>query len=89
MTYKNGDFLTIAQISEAFGYGTAYLHAITGATNRHMDGNLFRLRVETDETYRDIFNTRSAYVYPYEGLKGWYRERQMTGWVIGAAKRGQ
>lgn len=86
--YRNGDFLTIAQIADKFGLSGMYLQKLTGPTNAHRDAELFRLRVETDETYRDAFGTNAKYVYPWEGVKAWYRDRQERSWVQGAAKRG-
>lgn len=88
-SYRKGDFLTAAQIAEYFGKSKQYIHALSGPSNTHRDPNLFRLRVETDESYREVFETRASHVYPWEGVRDWYRERQTRGWVIGAAKRGQ
>lgn len=89
MRYREGDFLTVRQIAEQFGKSTEYIHALAGRSNAHQDPNLFRLRVMTDESYREIFETRAQFVFPWEDVRDWYRERQTRGWVIGAAKRGQ
>lgn len=87
--YRDGDLLTVRQIAEQFGKSTQYVQALTGRSNTHQDPNLFRLRIETDPSYREIFETRAKYVYAWPEVRAWYRERQSRGWVIGAAKRGQ
>ena len=89
MRYHEGDFLTVRQIAEQFGKRPDYIQALAGRSNTHQDPNLFRLRVETDPSYREIFETRAQFVYPWTGVRDWYRERQTRGWVQGAAKRGQ
>lgn len=89
MRYREGDFLTVRQIAEQFGKSTQYMQALAGRSNAHRDPNLFRLRVETDPSYRETFETRAKYVYPWNDVRDWYRERQTRGWVVGAAKRGQ
>lgn len=65
------------------------MQALAGQSNTHQDPNLFRLRIETDISYREVFETRAKYVYSWPEVRAWYRERQARGWVIGAAKRGQ
>lgn len=87
--YREGDFLTVRQIAEQFGKSTQYVQALAGQSNTHRDPNLFRLRVETDSSYRQYFETRAKFVFPYREVRDWYRERQAIGWVQGAAKRGQ
>jgi hypothetical protein len=87
--YRDGDLLTVRQIAERFGKSTQYVQALAGQSNTHQDPNLFRLRIETDPSYREIFETRATYVYPWIGVRDWYWERQTRGWVVGAAKRGQ
>lgn len=89
MRYREGDFLTVAQIAEQFGKRQDYIQALAARSNSHSDPNLFRLRIETDSTYRRHFETRAKYVYAWPEVRNWYRERQMQGWVQGAAKRGQ
>ncbi len=89
MRYREGDFLTVAQIAEQFGKRKDYIQALAARSNSHSDPNLFRLRVETDPVYREVFGTRAKYVYPWPDVRAWYRERQAIGWVQGAAKRGQ
>jgi hypothetical protein len=87
MAYKDADLLTLRQISERFGISEGYLWKLAGPTNGRHDPNLYRLRVDTDESYRKAFNTQAKHVFPYAGVRAWYRERQERGWVIGAAKR--
>lgn len=87
--YRDGDLLTARQIAEQFGKSTQYVQALAGRSNTHQDPNLFRLRVETDSVYREVFSTRATFVYPWQDVRAWYRERQARGWVVGAAKRGQ
>lgn len=89
MSYRTGDFLTVRQIADYTGKSVEYTQKISGRTNGHRDPNLFRLRVETDPTYRAAFETKAKYVYPFEGVRAWYRERRRRPWVQGAAKRGQ
>jgi hypothetical protein len=89
MRYREGDFLTVAQIAEQFGKRNDYIQALAGQSNTHQDPNLFRLRVMTDESYRRYFETRAKFVYPYREVWAWYHERQTRGRVQGAAKRGQ
>lgn len=89
MRYREGDFLTVAQIAEQFGKRQDYIQALAARSNSHSDPNLFRLRVMTDESYRRYFETRAKYVYPWPDVRAWYRERKAMGWVQGAAKRGQ
>lgn len=89
MRYREGDFLTARQIAERFGKRKDYVQALAGRSNTHQDPNLFRLRIETDETYRHFFDTRAKYVHAWQDVRAWYRERQARGWVIGAAKREQ
>lgn len=89
MRYHEGDFLAVAQIAEQFGKRKDYIQALAAVSNSHSDPNLFRLRVETDPVYREVFGTRAKYVYPWPDVRAWYRERQAIGWVQGAAKRGQ
>lgn len=89
MSYRTGDFLTVKEISDYTGKSVVYLHKLTGETNAHRDPNLFRLRVETDESYRKVFGTKARYVYPWPDVRDWYRERLQRPWVQGAAKRGQ
>ena len=87
--YRDGDLLTVRQIAEQFGKSTQYVQALAGRSNTHQDPNLFRLRVRrTSRTVKCSKRGRS-YVYPWNGVRDWYRERQTRGWVIGAAKRGQ
>jgi hypothetical protein len=69
------DMLTAAEIAEEFGFNLAYVYAITGPTNRHMDGNLFRSRVETDPSWRAAYNPKAKYVYPRAAVKAWLRDR--------------
>jgi len=83
------DMLTAAEIAEEFGFNLTYMYAITGPTNAHRDAELFRHRVETDETWRAAYNPKAKYVYPRSAVRQWYRERQTRGWVQGASKRGQ
>ncbi len=87
--YRDGDLLTVRQIAEQFGKRNDYIQALAARLNGHGDPNLFRLRVETDESYRRYFETRAKYVYPWPDVRAWYRERQAIGWVQGAAKRRQ
>lgn len=87
--YREGDFLTVAQIAERFGKRKDYVQALAGRSNSHQDPNLFRLRIQTDPTYRELFDTRARFVYPWPEVRDWYRERSSMGWVVGAAKRGQ
>lgn len=68
--------LTAAEIAEEFGFNLAYVYAITGPTNRHMDGELFRSRVETDSSWRAAYNPKAKYVYPRREVARWYRERK-------------
>ena len=89
MRYHEGDFLTVAQIAEQFGKRKDYIQALAARSNSHSDPNLFRLRIETDPVYREVFGTRAKYVYAWPEVRNWYRDRQGLGWVQGAAKRGQ
>jgi hypothetical protein len=72
------DMLTAAEIAEEFGFNLAYVYAITGPTNAHRDAELFRHRVETDESWREAYNPKARYVYPRREVSRWYRQRKAT-----------
>jgi len=81
------DLITIRQISEMFGISIMHLHAITGPTNRHRDADLFRCRIQTDETWRRAFESRASYVYRCGDVRRWNRERQTMPRVQAARNR--
>ena len=72
------DMLTAAEIAEEFGFNLTYMYAITGPTNAHRDAELFRHRVETDESWREAYNPKAKYVYPRREVIRWFRERKAT-----------
>lgn len=72
------DCMTAAEIAEEFGFNLAYMYAITGPTNAHRDAELFRHRVEVDDSWRKAYNPKARYVYPRREVARWYRERKAT-----------
>jgi hypothetical protein len=83
------DLVTVNQMSEMFGITVMYLYALTGPTNSHRDSDLFRHRIQTDETWRQAFESRASYVYRYDDVKRWNRDRQTRTKVQAAKKRNQ
>jgi hypothetical protein len=81
------DMMTVREIAEEYGYTYQYVAKLTGPTHSQNNANLFRHRVETDETWRAEYNPKARYVYPRTAVARWHRERQAEAWVIGAAKR--
>jgi hypothetical protein len=69
------DCMTVAEIAEEFGFNLAYVYAITGPTNAHRDAELFRHRVEVDDSWRKAYNPKARYVYPRSAVKAWLRGR--------------
>jgi hypothetical protein len=72
------DMMTAREIAEEYGFHLTDMYAMTGPTNADRDAKLFRLRVETDETWRKIYNPKARYVYPRREVARWYRERKAT-----------
>jgi hypothetical protein len=72
------DCMTAAEIADEYGFNLAYMYAITGPSNRHMDAELFRHRVEADDSWRKAYNPKARYVYPRREVARWYRERTAT-----------
>jgi hypothetical protein len=66
--------MTIPEIAEEYGFNLAYMYAVTGPTNGHRDAELFRHRVETDDSWRQAYNPKARYVYPRREVARWYRE---------------
>lgn len=69
------DCMTVTEIAEEFGFNLAYVYAITGPTNAHRDAELFRHRVEVDDSWRKAYNPKARYVYPRSAVKAWLRDR--------------
>jgi hypothetical protein len=72
------DMMTVAEIAEEYGFSLTNMYAMTGPTNSRMDAELFRCRVETDETWREAYNPKALYVYPRREVVRWFRERKAT-----------
>lgn len=70
------DMMTVREIAEEFGFNLSDMYAKTGPTNAERDAELFRHRVETDETWRKAYNHKAKYVYPRKAVQRWYRERR-------------
>ena len=69
------DMMTAAEIAEEYGFHITHIYAMTGPTNSHRDAELFRHRVETDDTWRKAYNPKARYVYPRSAVKAWLRDR--------------
>lgn len=72
------DMMTAAEIAEEYGLNLTNVYGMTGPTNSRRDPELFRHRVETDETWRKAYNPKARYVYPRREVSRWYRERKAT-----------
>ena len=72
------DMMTAAEIAEEYGFHITHIYAMTGPTNSHRDAELFRHRVETDESWRKAYNPKARYVYPRQEVAKWHRERRTT-----------
>jgi hypothetical protein len=69
--------LTAREIAEEYGFNLTDMYAMTGPTNSKRNAELFRHRVETDETWRKAYNhPKAKYVYPRREVARWYRERR-------------
>jgi hypothetical protein len=67
--------LTAREIAEEYGFNLTDMYAMTGPTNSKRNAELFRFRVETDETWRKAYNPKARYVYPRSAVKAWLRDR--------------
>jgi len=77
-TYKAHDLLTLKEAANALGYSTLYFQNLVSQHSKEFDLELYRMRVETDETFRKAFRTKALYVYPYGELVEWFTKRQST-----------
>lgn len=76
IVYEAGDLLTSDQAADHFGYSRDHFRNLLTMTNRAADPRLIRLRIETDESWRKANKSRAQYVFEYDALKAWYKQRQ-------------
>lgn len=76
--YKDSDLLTIGQAADHFGYSAEYLRTLNAEGGEHYDPLFRRMRIKTDPTWRQAFNSHAHYVYRYADLKEWFRHHQST-----------
>lgn len=69
------DMMTAREIAEEYGFHLTDMYAMTGPTNSKRNAELFRHRVETDESWRKAYNPKARYVYPRSDVKSWLRNR--------------
>lgn len=74
--YEAGDLLTADQAADHFGYTRDHFRNLLMMSNKAADSRLIRLRIETDETWRKANKSRAQYVFEYETIKAWYKQRQ-------------
>lgn len=74
--YEPGDLLTADQAADHFGYSRDHFRNMLTMTNKAADPRLIRLRIETDESWRKANKSRAQYVFEYETIKAWYKQRQ-------------
>lgn len=85
--YEAGDLLTADQAADHFGYTRDHFRNLLMISNKAADPRLIRLRIETDATWRKANGSRAQYVFEYEALKAWYKQRQNRPTVKAKAAR--
>lgn len=87
IVYESGDLLTADQAADHFGYTRDHFRNLLTMSNKAADPRLIRLRIDTDETWRKATGSRAKYVFEYDALKAWYKQRQNRPTVKAKATR--
>lgn len=85
--YEADDLLTADQAADHFGYSRDYFRCMLQINDKAADARLIRLKIGTDESWRKANKSRAKYVFEYDALKAWYRQRQNRPTVKAKAER--
>lgn len=74
--FKKDAFVTLDEVADEFGYALTYLKDMATPGDNHADPDLVRLRVQTDETFREAYGVKAKHVFVYGELQRWFANRQ-------------
>lgn len=70
-----GEFLTLKGVAETTGYSIGYVTNMFTLGRQAHDPVLRSIAVQTDETFRKLYDTKVQYVFRRSDVKRWYANR--------------